>query len=179
MQVALVVNLPASTGDFRDMDSTPGSVRSGEGHGNPTPCRENPMDGGTWWATVHRVTQSWTQLKQLGTRTLQMQSLETEKSKRLSLPTPSYVSIPPSTFRAKMHSHFRNEGCSDAGQCQCMLTAINGNVYPSLYPKGAQLVTLNISDTGEKNKGKSQEKCFPTWAPAPLLNQETVIRFYV
>lgn len=62
---------------------------------------------------------------------------------------------------------------------QYMLTAINGNVYPSLYPKGAQLVTQKISDTGEKNKGKSQEKCFPIWAPAPLLNQETVIRFYV
>ena len=25
----------------------------------------NPMDRGAWWATVHRVTKSWTQLKQL------------------------------------------------------------------------------------------------------------------
>ena len=24
-----------------------------------------PMDRGAWWATVHRVTKSWTQLKQL------------------------------------------------------------------------------------------------------------------
>jgi len=35
----------------------PGSGRSpGEGNGNPLQysCLENPMDGGTWWATVHR-----------------------------------------------------------------------------------------------------------------------------
>ena len=24
-----------------------------------------PMDGGAWWITVHRITDSWTQLKQL------------------------------------------------------------------------------------------------------------------
>ena len=24
-------------------------------------CLENPMDRGAWWATVHRVTKSWTQ----------------------------------------------------------------------------------------------------------------------
>ena len=28
---------------------------------------ENPTDRGAWQATVHRVTQSWTQLKQLNT----------------------------------------------------------------------------------------------------------------
>ena len=28
-------------------------------------CLENPVDGGAWWAAVHRVTQSQTQLKQL------------------------------------------------------------------------------------------------------------------
>ena len=26
------------------------------------PCLENPMDGGAWWAAVHGVTNSWTQL---------------------------------------------------------------------------------------------------------------------
>ena len=30
-------------------------------------CLKNPMDRGTWWATVHRVTKSRTQLKQLST----------------------------------------------------------------------------------------------------------------
>ena len=27
-----------------------------------------PMDRGAWWATVHGVTKSWTQLKQLSTQ---------------------------------------------------------------------------------------------------------------
>ena len=43
----------------------PGLGRSpGGGHGNPLQysCLENPMDGGAWWATVHRVPKSWTQL---------------------------------------------------------------------------------------------------------------------
>ena len=43
----------------------PGLRRSpGEGNGNPLQYSglENPMDGGAWWATVHRVTKSQTQL---------------------------------------------------------------------------------------------------------------------
>ena len=42
----------------RDLDSIPGSGRSpGEGHGNPLQysCLDDPMDRGTWWATVHGV----------------------------------------------------------------------------------------------------------------------------
>ena len=40
----------------------------GEGNGNPLQysCLENPVDGGAWWAAVHGVAQSRTQLKQLG-----------------------------------------------------------------------------------------------------------------
>ena len=36
----------------------------GEGNGNPLQyrCLENPMDGEAWWATVHGVTKSRTQL---------------------------------------------------------------------------------------------------------------------
>ena len=48
-----------------DLGSIPGSGRSpGEGNGNPLQysCLENPMDGRAWWATVHGVTKSWTQL---------------------------------------------------------------------------------------------------------------------
>ena len=39
----------------------------GEGNGNPLQCfcRENPRDGGAWWAVVYGVAQSWTWLKQL------------------------------------------------------------------------------------------------------------------
>ena len=70
-QVVLVVNnLPANAGDVRDVGSIPGWGRSpGEGNGNPLQysCLDNPMDRGAWWATVHRVTKSQTQLKRLST----------------------------------------------------------------------------------------------------------------
>ena len=59
--------------DVRDDGSIPGSRRSpGGGHGNPLQysCLENPMDRGPWWATVHRVTESWSQLKWLSAHSL-------------------------------------------------------------------------------------------------------------
>ena len=58
-------SLPASPGDVRDTGSTPGSGQSpGGGHGSQLQysCLENPMDGGAWWATVHGVAKSQTQL---------------------------------------------------------------------------------------------------------------------
>ena len=67
--MALVAkNLLANAGDMRDVGLTPGSERShGRGHTNPPQfsCWENPMDRGSWWATVHKVTKSQTRLKQL------------------------------------------------------------------------------------------------------------------
>ena len=63
-QVLLVIkNQSANAGDVRDADSIPGSGRlPGGGHGSPLQysCLENPMDRGAWWATVYRVTKSWT-----------------------------------------------------------------------------------------------------------------------
>ena len=53
----MVKNLLANAGDIRDAGSIPGSERSpGEGNGNPLQYSylENPMDRGTWQATVHR-----------------------------------------------------------------------------------------------------------------------------
>ena len=61
-----IKNLPVHAGDIRDAGSIPGSGRSPEGgHGNPLQysCLENPTDRGSWWATVHGVTQSQTRLK--------------------------------------------------------------------------------------------------------------------
>ena len=42
-------------------------VSSGEGNGNPLQysCLENLTGREAWWATIHRVAQSWTQLKRL------------------------------------------------------------------------------------------------------------------
>ena len=68
-QMALVVkNLPGNAGDIRDRGSIPGLGRfPGGGHGNPLQysCLENPMNRGALQGTVHRVTRSQTQLKQL------------------------------------------------------------------------------------------------------------------
>ena len=49
---------PCHAGDMRDPGSIPGSGRSpGEGNDNPPQysCLENPMDRGSWKATVHGV----------------------------------------------------------------------------------------------------------------------------
>ena len=42
----------------------------GEGNGNPLQCSclENPRDGGAWWAAIYEVSQSWTRLKRLSSR---------------------------------------------------------------------------------------------------------------
>ena len=67
-----VKNLPATTGDVRDASLIPGLGRSpGGGHGYPLQYSylENPMDQGAWQATVHRITESRSQLRQLSTHT--------------------------------------------------------------------------------------------------------------
>ena len=40
-------------------------IRERYGNALQYSCLENPVDRGAWWAAVHRVTQSWTRLKQL------------------------------------------------------------------------------------------------------------------
>ena len=44
----------------------------GEGNGNPLQCScmENPRDGGTWWAAVYGVSQSWARLKWLSSSSI-------------------------------------------------------------------------------------------------------------
>ena len=57
----MVKILPANAKDIRDMGLIPGLGKSpGGGHGNPLEhsCLKNPMDKGTWWATVHGVAES-------------------------------------------------------------------------------------------------------------------------
>ena len=66
-QVALVVkNTPVNAGDIGRSGRSPGG-----GHGNPFQYSylENPMVREVWWATVHRVAKSHTQLKWLSMHT--------------------------------------------------------------------------------------------------------------
>ena len=65
----MVKNPPDKAGDVKYLGSIIGSGRSpGEENGNPLQysCLENPMDRGTWQATVHGVTESDT-IEQLST----------------------------------------------------------------------------------------------------------------
>ena len=59
------LEVKASACNAGDLGSIPGLGRSpGEGNGNPLQYSylENPMDGGAWWATVHGVAKSRTQM---------------------------------------------------------------------------------------------------------------------
>ena len=62
---SVLKNSPADARDTRDTGQIPGSGRF-PGVGNDTPFQyswlENFMDWGAWWATVHVVAKSWTQL---------------------------------------------------------------------------------------------------------------------
>ena len=66
----LVKNQSVGDSPVGDLSSIPESGRSsGEGNGNPLQysCLESSTDRGAWWATVHRVAKSGTQLKWLNT----------------------------------------------------------------------------------------------------------------
>ena len=65
MTSLMTQTVKASAYNAGDPGSIPGLGGSpGEGNGNPLQysCPENLMDRGAWWATVHRVTKSRTQL---------------------------------------------------------------------------------------------------------------------
>ena len=59
---------------------------SGEGNGTPLQysCLENPMDGGAWWAAVHRVAKSQTRLSDF-TFTFHFHALEKEMATHSSV----------------------------------------------------------------------------------------------
>ena len=61
----MVKNLPANSGDSKDVGLIPGLGRfPGEGNGYPLQysCLEYPMDRGVWWARVYGVAKCRTQL---------------------------------------------------------------------------------------------------------------------
>ena len=61
----MVKNLPVNAGEARDVGLIPGWGRSpavGNGNSLQYSCLENSMDRGAWWATVHGVSKSQTQL---------------------------------------------------------------------------------------------------------------------
>ena len=63
----LYIYIGCSKKDIRKSNLLQTLACFGEGNGNPLQysCPENPRDRGAWWAAVHRVAQSQTQLKRL------------------------------------------------------------------------------------------------------------------
>ena len=60
---SVIKNSPANAGDIREVGFIPGLGRSpGGGNGNQLQysCFQNPMDRGTWWATIYGVAKSRT-----------------------------------------------------------------------------------------------------------------------
>ena len=79
--VNTVKKLPAIRGD---PGSTSGLGRSpGEGNGYPVQysCLENSMACGAWWATVHGVTKSWTELSDCHFHFLYLQQTSQSQSR--------------------------------------------------------------------------------------------------
>ena len=62
------------------------ALSPGEGNGTPLQysCLENPVDGGAWWAAVHGVTKSRTQLNDF-TFTFHFHALEKEMATHSSI----------------------------------------------------------------------------------------------
>ena len=70
-----------------DTGSIPGLGRSpGEGQGNPLQysCLDNPMDRGAWWATVYKVSKSWTRRKQLSRKTSMTRQVKITQATQIS-----------------------------------------------------------------------------------------------
>ena len=63
-----MIKISLANAEDAGVGSIPGLGRSpGGGHGNllQYSCLENPLDTGSWQATVHRIAKSQTQLKRL------------------------------------------------------------------------------------------------------------------
>ena len=69
-------NLSGDSGSISGLGRSPG-----EGNSNPLQysCLENPTDGGAWWATVHGVAKSQTQLSDFTTRWIMSIGVNNEK----------------------------------------------------------------------------------------------------
>ena len=100
----VVKNLPANTGDIRDVGSIPGSGRSpGGGRGNPLQysCLENSMDRGAWQATVHGVAKSRTRLSDSHTHTHTHNMYKIDKQQGLLYSTGSNTQYLITTYKGE------------------------------------------------------------------------------
>ena len=107
----------------------PGLGRSpGEGNGNPLQysCLRNPMDRGVWWASVHGVAKSWTQLSNY--------SHHQAVTKNLRLITSSLIPVPGGSWEG---GRFWVEGVANEawGQEARAVSCLVSRIYHAL-PQG-------------------------------------------
>ena len=107
-------------------------------HGNPLQysCLEHPMDRGAWWAKVHRVAESWTQLKWLSTHHLKDWFKISREFKIVYVPSRNKHIY--SLKFLKMGGFKINFQCSVKKRWQIMC------VWPIKCPKQRQYVLLKI-----------------------------------
>ena len=81
-----MVGQKIKTSDGKQISELPGVRSEGEGNGTPLQysCLENLMDGGAWWAAVHRVAKSRTRLSNF-TFTFLFHALEKEMATHSSV----------------------------------------------------------------------------------------------
>ena len=81
-----MVGQKIKTSDGKQISELPGVRSEGEGNGTPLQysCLENLMDGGAWWAAVHRVAKSRTRLSNF-TFTFHFHALEKEMATHSSV----------------------------------------------------------------------------------------------
>ena len=119
----VVKNLPANAGEARDSGLISRSGRS-PGAGNDYPlqysCLENPMERGTWCATVHGVRKSQTQLSI---------HIRSERNKEKCIYSISSGSRNPSPFLLKMNN---NAMCSIRGKKNMIGTDIFDDSFNSV-----------------------------------------------
>ena len=106
----------------------PGLGRSpGEGNGSPLQysCLENPMDRGTWWATVHEVAKSQNMTERLTLSISDMTEITFQKPRAKANPLfgESHISTKHFHFKIKIKNYFWSQSSQRVAShwLQCFL----------------------------------------------------------
>ena len=101
--------------------------REGDGTPRQYSCLKNPMDGGTWWAAVHGVATSQTQLSDF-TFTFHFHALEKEVATHSSVLAWRILGMGEPGGLPSMGSHRVGHDCSDLAAA-----ATAARVYLNIY----------------------------------------------
>ena len=161
---SVVKNLPATAKATGDEGLTPGSGRSaGEGNGKlrQYSCLEKSLHRGTWWATVHGVTESQTWL-----------SMRTRKGPRLPVTTWTLLIRPwfLNTVKQK-EAEFIEEG-SDSGRRSEKTKDEPGATYGATNLRSVQKGDYNLKGIRIKQKELLRAKTGILWATKMMTKSD-------